>query len=491
MTSTTIPDCSPKVVEFHRFGRVVLIKRELALLRRLKFMEPVARQDDDNSIRIDRESLDFCRETTLPEYPMMIHVGLEPAAVRLCERESYQVLRTGFRPPPLARDPNSNGFHSPRYADAVDFIAAHDSGLIRYPWGTVEPAEIIAEVARTWPALTISVIANKVRETQRVRDALRSLGVACTAANHRNRPVSGEVGRVVVTTPKASWADGVDFQNRDIVFVMDAITAWQRKAHPRIMEAHSGRLFGFIPLDAEHSPTEQDWIKALFGFASVTTPAPGCIERPVTVSWERIFGGEMHRRTDTTFKLKQAGIWHHGLRNRLVRAEARAANPVVRRDLCPVVVLTEGVDHARKLSKQMPHSRLIPDEYVRTTGMSPLHLADLQRGRNPLADHSEPFIVTASVFAKMDLSPVDTIVRADGGVGLPPIARHQLLAPPGAAPLLIVDFLDCHHPELFRQSQIRSRLYRSQEWFAPNADPVLARVEQFLAARPSTRRAAR
>lgn len=483
---------SSKTVEFHRLGRVVLIRPDVAVLRRhLTFIEPVVRQAADDSIAIGRQTNNFCRDIASTKYPIWIHAGLEPAAIRICKREKYHVELTGARHPPVARDPFADGSNLQRYAPTLAFIAAHESGLIRYDWNKVEPAEIIAEAARAWPSLTISVVSNKVGETRRVRDVLRAMNISCTAANHQNRPAVGEVGRVVMTTPKAIWADGVDFKARDIVFVMDGITAWQKKAHLRVMDAHAGRLYGFVPLDATHSPMELDCLRALFGFAAITVPAPECIERAVVVSSERIFGGTKPGGSDSAFRLKQSGIWYHGLRNRRIAKLAQDAAEPFEFDRCPVVVLVEGVDHARKLSRLMPQSLVITDDFVRTDGMSPLQLADLNKGKNPFSDRSRPFIVTTNAFSRMDLSQVQTVIRADGGVGLPPIFRHQLVAPEATPPLQIIDFLDHHDPELLHQSQVRGRRYRDQEWLAPDADPVLARVDRFLAARPSARRETR
>jgi hypothetical protein len=84
----------------------------------------------------------------------------------------------------------------------------------------------------------------------------------------------------------------------------------------------------------------------------------------------------------------------------------------------------------------------------------------------------------------MSLSEVDVIVRADGGTGLPPIAPRQLIARPDAPPLALIDLDDRHHPVPRRNARARRNAYATRGWFAPGADPVVARAARFLETRP-------
>jgi hypothetical protein len=79
------------------------------------------------------------------------------------------------------------------------------------------------------------------------------------------------------------------------------------------------------------------------------------------------------------------------------------------------------------------------------------------------------------------------LVRADGGVGLPPLAPEQLTERDDgpAWPLLLVDFDDRGHPQLRRRARLRWQAYLERGWLAPGVDLVQARVEQFLATRPA------
>jgi hypothetical protein len=91
------------------------------------------------------------------------------------------------------------------------------------------------------------------------------------------------------------------------------------------------------------------------------------------------------------------------------------------------------------------------------------------------------------VLANLDLSCAGVLVRADGGVGPPPLAPAQLIEPDDgpARPLLLLDFDDRHHPELRRRTRLRREAYAERGWLAPGVDPVRARVERFLATRPA------
>jgi hypothetical protein len=106
------------------------------------------------------------------------------------------------------------------------------------------------------------------------------------------------------------------------------------------------------------------------------------------------------------------------------------------------------------------------------------------------AQSSGVAVLTASrpvTDCNVDLSSAGVLVRAEGGVGLPPLAPEQLVEPDDgpARPLLLLDFDDRHHPLLRRRAALRRRAYAERGWLAPGVDPVEARVQQFLDSRPA------
>src|SRR5262249_18405500 len=80
----------------------------------------------------------------------------------------------------------------------------------------------------------------------------------------------------------------------------------------------------------------------------------------------------------------------------------------------------------------------------------------------------------------------DTVIRADGGAGLPPLNMAQLAEPDQdpVRPLLLIDFIDRHHRQLCQDSRRRQEAYAESGWFAVGVDPVQGRIDHFLATRP-------
>ena len=115
--------------------------------------------------------------------------GLEPVAVLACQRAGFKVMQIGERhddlPEPAALPATQ------RWQDTavLDLVRHHDAGVIHYDANNdVDPVCLVAQAAMAWPEKKIAVVANEVRETRRIRDALNSMGVLSVAANHQNRP---------------------------------------------------------------------------------------------------------------------------------------------------------------------------------------------------------------------------------------------------------------------------------------------------------------
>ena len=402
--------------------------------------------------------------------------GLEPAVVLACERAGYAVRLMGERPGPLPMpvlDPDAE-------PAVLEFVRAHDAGIIRHAPGRVNPARLVASVTRAWPALTVAVVAHTVDESRRVRDELNAAGVPCATVNNRDRTFLGD-DRVVVARPRGLGADEVHLHQRDVVFVLDGLAAWGRRSIECLIHATRARMYGLVRIGVPISAHENDQLVALFGCASVTVPAYGRVERHVTVEMELVDGGDRPSHMIAGIDLKRAGIWRHGLRNRLVAKTAAGLRAADR----SAIVLVESIDHALALTEALPGWTIVADGPVNLAGLTSScrkKLAETQH--DPLAAFARPLIVTASALSHLPLDTIDVIVRADGGYGLPPFTPRQLEARPGIPPLAVIDFHDRHHPALRRDSRARRQAYAKRGWFAPGIDPVVGRTALYLDTRP-------
>ncbi len=93
-------------------------------------------------------------------------------------------------------------------------------------------------------------------------------------------------------------------------------------------------------------------------------------------------------------------------------------------------------------------------------------------------------IATPGGLADVPLAEADVLVRAGGGVGLPPVPGWQLVqANAEDRPLLLVDVDDRHHARLRLEARKRKQAYAARGWYDVGVEPSEARVEAFLADR--------
>ncbi len=116
-------------------------------------------------------------------------------------------------------------------------------------------------------------------------------------------------------------------------------------------------------------------------------------------------------------------------------------------------------------------------------GLSDTEIDLFREHRNPFQQPPSPAIVTFEGLARYDLAEISTIIRADGGSGLPPIERHRLTCRTGAAPLAIVDINGNRAPVLRRAARRRHDAYEDRGWYAPGVEPIDGRIARFLAQR--------
>jgi hypothetical protein len=450
------------------------------------------------------------RESLLEPRVPRPNAGLLPAVCRLLGQAGCQkiTLRRSSEPPATLPVPAEGAVRWQGLCDTqmLAMVQTQDHGLIRYgAHSGIDLAWLIAQIALAFPQATIAVVVASVDFGHRLRQRIGQWvrGVVVLDARPNTRPV----GRVVIGTPYGLADDAVEFNKRDVVLVPRAQDALQEHAQVALMAADPRfRLFGFLPADCKLSPSEQDWIRAMFAFSEVFIPRHGFVERPVRAVWSPVDGGPRLPLGVSVLELKRLGIWQHPVRNRRI---ARIAAEFSRRDTawlrhrvpevavvasmttaCRVVVLVEGVDHALALANLLPDWPVIVGDGVCEAGFDH-YQRQLFAQRRAMPNTSCPVIATLAGLAlhgALDFNSVDVLIWAGAGKHLSPLPADRMICrPEQARALLLVDFADRHHPQLRRWTRYRREEYQDAGWIAPGTDPVKARIDRFLARRPGRR----
>ena len=439
------------------------------------------------------------------------NAGLTLAVCRLlhhagCERAE---LRRSSPWPAELPAPNEAQvrWRGPCDAELLTFVRSWDRGLIRYDGrGAVEPAWIIAQIALAYPQAKIAVMTASTsvgfRLRARISQWVRGVVMMKDDSGEQRR-----VGRVVVGTPSGLGHNSVELNKRDILIVPRAWEVLQN----RFQFALSGvdpnfRLFGLVPSGYKFSPYEFDWTVATFGFQEVFIPRHGYVQRPVRTVWLPVDGNPQIPHDANVPALKRLGVWQDLVRSRRVAQVARA---ISQQDLawlqdhlpdaapfvelfspCRVLVLVESVEHALALANLLSNWPVIVGNDVIEYGLDP-NQRHLLAQRRALPNTTGPVIATAAGLempGALDLNTVDVLVWAGAGAHLPSLPASQMICrPEQARGLLLVDFNDRHHPRLRRWSRFRQEAYMDAGWIAPGANPVRARIDQFLAQRAGRR----
>ncbi len=432
--------------------------------------------------------------------------GLEAAARLILERAGYEVSATGTTPAPLpAPDLASLRTFGTIDRPLLDFVRRHDRGLIRLG-ARVDPTRLIAGVALAYPDATIAVAAARVED---VHGAARGLERYLPRVGRVTADTSPlEPARVVVGTYLGLGDPVVRIEHRDVLFALDAGEATGHTPRLVIHHASRARTYGLLALDRQLAPRDRDRVIATFGFDALTIPRHGGRERTVEVVIGTIAGGPSVAMDVDVVALKREGLWHHPVRNRRV---ARMAAGIVRggvhspgatsdsgtfsEDISPtflesighapnVAVLVENLEHALSLSELLPGWVLITGSNVHAGGLSKKQVRMLSEGLPTTPTSSTSTIVTLATLDTLDLGALDVLVRADGGLGIPPaLATIPVAADAPIGPLLLIDCDDRHHPELRRRSRSRRASYEELGWNV-DGQPAHTPLERFLATRP-------
>jgi hypothetical protein len=429
------------------------------------------------------------------------YAGLTPLVCQLLTRHGYRLRWTAPRPAQLP-PPDCKRLHRFDQVDrpVIVNVRGRDRALFRYTKGRVSPARIIAQIAAAWPELRIMVWATRISEAKRLTGELRKFYPDVTVHFSGNFPATRS--RIVVSTYGQLGAPAVELEKRDIGFALNAAELLRSNvARQALRAAHRARFYGLLPDHEQLAPHDRDWVTALFGPDPISIPAHGRECRPVDVFFTKIAGGPPIASDADAHALNRNGIWHHPVRNRriadLATALQRDDEPRIRHhlpDFSPstplphqsggrIAIVAGGIEHALALSKRLPDWPIVTDRYYRDVGLTDEQCLTLLYGQNPKLRTRADVIVTPAGLKRC--GSVDTLIRADGGTGLPELPHKIATVPATRRPpgLLLIDMADRHHPQLRKWTRYRREAYVAAGWNVAGTQRQTA-LDQFLATRP-------
>lgn len=418
--------------------------------------------------------------------------GLEPLLIEVLQQFGHTVRLTGDRPGELARpDTSALARFDAVDASVLGMVRRHDRGLIRYDASQVQPARLIAQIYHAWPRLSIVVTATRVEDVRRLRAGLAKLGVQATYLTSRR--YESHTGRLTIATYSCLGAGPVGIERRNIYIALNPVelfSGFMGYGVEGIKAAWSARCYGLLPLNSSLAPRDRDYLTALFGMEQATVPRHGFLPIDVHVVFSRIAGGPSLPRNLDVVALKRLGIWQHPLRNRRLARLAELLAAGNSEDLARTLPALAGMpwDHPRVgvLVEDMEHARQLAK-----------HLSGWGDGRSrPLYQFPEDRVVVRDrgghalvTFAGLpEAGPFDVIVRADAGVGLPPMPATQWEVPQSSnRRLLLVDTNDRHHPVLRQRTEQRRQAYRAAGFHILGGEQPTA-LQQYCNSRPEALR---
>lgn len=426
--------------------------------------------------------------------------GLEPLLVDWLKRRGHEVELTGDRPPtwPAPDSGRLADFDGSLDGHLLDFVRHRERGLVRHG-PAVDPARLVAQVARGWRRARVLVMATRRRDAKDFRDRLLAFlsGVYLFAGT-----APSMAGRVTVATAGYARAGAIGIESRTVLVALDPEELFPAGdlASPvdALRQARRARLYGIMPVGHELPPYTRSLVTALFGTDEVVVPRHGHVARRIDVAFVRVEGGpRVH--DDDPVRLMRSGVWQHPVRNRrLARlaglvaagrsAEVREQLPHLtdvhlRRHGGRVVLLAANVEHALALAGYLSDAPISCGTDLCRAGLKPEQKLMLKR--SGCVDDAK--LVIATPVGLPTIGEIEVLVRADAGRGLPPIPDDQLVVPHGTKTrLLVVDTADRHHPALRTAAGNRKAAYRAAGWSIV-CEPELSPLDRFLADRPEVK----
>jgi hypothetical protein len=238
------------------------------------------------------------------------------------------------------------------------------------------------------------------------------------------------------------------------------------------------RLLGFVPHGKSLAPYDEQRLDRWYGKSRLEIPKHGYSNRKVLVGRLAIKQGPDLAGAGNVFEAKQQGIWNNKSRNAIIARLARSLEQEglkalgfserVRRapgrsNGARTGILVENVEHALKIARKLPGWGIISGDQLDLTAFTAADRELLVRPRWPRS--TRKIIVTLAGLKSADLSSIDVLIRADGGVGIPADLPSKLITGNSTSrPLTLVDCADKTHPLLRKNSRSRLKAYEAQNW---------------------------
>jgi hypothetical protein len=449
--------------------------------------------------------------------------GLEPVVRHVLAEAGYHVRTVGGVPPLSAPDLDQVRKLGTCDIPFLETVRQHRRALVRYNDDLVSSSMLLAEIARAWTdkptppspgaegfwgQLSIVVAVARRHEAHEIRDRLRRHFPDTVVITSKEK--HARVGRIAVATYGSLGHTPLKLAWRDVVVFPNALEALSQQNQEALLEMSRARLYGFLPREARPSPWDRDQLAALFGFVEFSVPRHGYQDRLVQLVRFAVKNGPRLPSPMKLVELKRHAFWNYHLRNRLIARLARKvhdghveegvqtkssfrklkhgldAELAKLQGMRRVVVLVEGVEHGLALAKHLPGWPLIAGLHVNMAGVTVPQNQLIEAGWQARHGNWTGAIVTPMGMKAVRFADVDVIIRADGGSGLLEIPSEELELPNDqpVRPLVLIDVVDRHQPQLRAMSMRRWAAYRRRGWYEVGVDPVQARINEFLARRP-------
>jgi len=388
----------------------------------------------------------------------------------------------------LPLDANLLNAVQPADLSFIRFIAEHDRGVVRHGGSLASKAKLVAQAARMWPNLNVTVCTTAIDDTYQFADSLRAVGVPCTAFNHRHHP--DVESRVAVCTYLYLVGNQIEPEKQNIVFCLDALKATAKSPSRCLSHLDHARLYAFDSGDRHLAPTEQDAIYNIFGFEQFDFAGHGLDRLPVKTLWLPAGIGPVRQQFENKLELKRKGIWHHATRNARVASAARMIDGL--KCVNRLYVVTENLEHLTVLQQKLPLWPLWLGETPNLAGIDAVTRSEINRRRLDQWDKfPNRLLTTHAGMQRLPISfgPADVVIRADAGNAAIDINPGKLNVPTALdphQPLIVVDFKDFFHPWLHQDARDRCRSNLQMGWPEAGSPPSTTRLYRFMTSRPQS-----
>ena len=298
----------------------------------------------------------------------------------------------------------------------------------------VDRAWLIAQIALAYPDKTVVIAASRKQEVADLARGVRKW-VPVTALLGEGEPAWQD--RVVIGTYNRMGAGCVAIHRRDILIAADAVEILGEQGRLAMKYAMRARFYGFLPHTIKLAPADQDLVDCYFGFEEIDIPRHGCHRLPVDMVRLKIAGGPNLAASLDELTVLKRGIWRNPLRNRLITKRSQAATK------WPMLAARGSPGDGSYDVQRLPSAGRNPGRHNRSRRLnspncSPVGQSSRARTCRSIglpkdkqrlflqrsamnSESGDQQIVTSSMAGNLNLTQLDILIRADGGVGLPAI----------------------------------------------------------------------